>query len=70
LNAHSILLELADHEATFGKLVQRENLVALIRASCDFKNKHQHYALNVLITIIREFPNYDRHIGTALAGEF
>jgi hypothetical protein len=60
LNAHGILLELADHEATFGKLVQKDNLTALIRASCDTKNKHQQYALNVLITIIREFPNYER----------
>jgi hypothetical protein len=40
LNAHGILLELADHEATFGKLVQKENLTALVRASCDVKNMH------------------------------
>ena len=70
LNAHSILLELADHDTTFGKLVQKENLLALIRASCDFKNVFQHYALNVLITVIKEFPNFDRQIGTALASEF
>ncbi len=70
LNAHGILLELADHDSTFGKLVQKENLLALVRASCDFKNTFQHYALNVLITVIKEFPNYDRHIGTALAAEF
>lgn len=70
LNAHGILMELADHETTFGKLVQKENLLALIRASCDFKNVFQHYALNVLITVIKEFPNYDRQVGTALAAEF
>jgi len=29
------LLELADHEATFGILVQKENFVHLIKASCD-----------------------------------
>ena len=69
LNAHFILVELADHETTYGKLVQRDNLTALVRGACDFKNPYQAYALNVLTTIIREFPNFERQIGQ-LAAEF
>ena len=69
LNAHFILVELADHEATYGKLVQKDNLTALVLGACDFKNPYQAYALNVLTTIIREFPNFERLIGP-LAAEF
>ncbi len=39
LNAHSILLELADNEQTYGKLVEKENLTLLIKAACDINNK-------------------------------
>lgn len=38
MNAHSILLELADNEQTFGKLVEKENLTNLIKAACDIGN--------------------------------
>ena len=38
LNAHTILLELADNESTFGKLAEKENLIPLIRAACDLRN--------------------------------
>ena len=38
LNAHSILLELADNEQTFGKLVEKENLTNIIKAACDISN--------------------------------
>jgi hypothetical protein len=70
LNAHTILLELADHDQTFGLLVCKENFTQLIRASCDVRNPNVAYALNILVTIIKEFPNYDRQIGSALATEF
>ena len=38
MNAHSVLLELADNEQTYGKLVERENLTNLIKAACDINN--------------------------------
>lgn len=70
MNAHSILLELADNEQTFGKLVEKENLTNLIKAACDINNTvGQAYALNIIITIIREFPDYEKQIGH-LAQEF
>lgn len=71
MNAHSILLELADNEQTFGKLVERENLTNLIKAACDINNTvNQAYALNIIITIIREFPDYEKQIGSQLSQEF
>lgn len=61
MNAHSILLELADNDSTFGKLVEKENLTNLIKAACDIGNTlNQAYALNIIITIIREFPDYEK----------
>lgn len=61
MNAHSVLLELADNEQTFGKLVEKENLTNLIKAACDINNTvNQAYALNIIITIIREFPDYEK----------
>jgi hypothetical protein len=57
LNAHTILLELTDNDATYGKLVEKENLIPLIKAACDINNTlNQGYALNILINIIKEFP--------------
>jgi hypothetical protein len=70
LNANLILLELSDNEHTFGKLAAKQNLEALIIAACDMNNRNQHFALNVLNTLIREFPDYDRSIGQTLALEF
>jgi hypothetical protein len=70
MNAHSVLLELADNEQTYGKLVEKENLTQLIKNACDLDNRvSQAYALNVMIFIIREFPDYEKQIGH-LAAEF
>jgi hypothetical protein len=43
--------------------VQKDNLVALIAASCDLKNPNQGYAISILISIIKEYPDYERQIG-------
>jgi small nuclear ribonucleoprotein (snRNP)-like protein len=70
LNAHAVMVELTDNENTYGKLVEKENLTSLIKAACDLNNKdNQAYALNIIINIIKEFPDYDKRIGP-LAGEF
>jgi small nuclear ribonucleoprotein (snRNP)-like protein len=70
LNAHAVMVELTDNENTYGKLVEKENLTSLIKAACDINNKdNQAYALNIIINIIKEFPDYDKRIGP-LAGEF
>ena len=42
----------------------------MIKASCDIKNTNQAYALNILTSIIREFPDYERQIGVTLSNEF
>jgi len=61
MNAHSILLELADNEQTYGKLVEKDNLTNIIKAACDIGNyRNQAYALNLIIAIIREFPDYEK----------
>lgn len=70
MNAHTILLEMADNEQTYGKLVEKDNLTQLIKYACDLDNRvGQSYALNVMINIIREFPDYEKQIGH-LAAEF
>lgn len=70
MNAHTILLEMADNEQTYGKLVEKDNLTQLIKYACDLDNRvGQAYALNVMINIIREFPDYEKQIGH-LAAEF
>lgn len=69
LNAHMILLELADNENCFGLLIQRDIAEALINASCDIMNPNQSYALNVLQTVIKEFPFYAPKLKT-LAEDF
>jgi hypothetical protein len=38
LNAHLILLELADNEDCFGQLIEKEVAEALINAACDIQN--------------------------------
>lgn len=51
--------------------MERENLTNIITAACDINNKiNQGYALNILISIIKEFPEYEKSIGVNLAGEF
>lgn len=62
LNAHLILLELADNDNCFGLLIQRECAESLINASCDIMNPNQGYAINVLQTILREFPFYANNL--------
>lgn len=39
MNAHTVLLEIADNENTYSKLVERENLLLLLKASTDISNK-------------------------------
>lgn len=70
LNAYTVLHDMADMETTFGKLVERENMQLLIKAATDTRNVNQGYALNILTTLIKEFPDYERHIGVHLAQEF
>ena len=66
LNAHQVLTELTENEITFGKLIQRDNVVRLIEAACDLQNKqNQGYALSVLANIIKEYPDYERSLGQA-----
>jgi hypothetical protein len=38
LNAHAVLLEIADNEQMYGKLAQNENVTELIIAGCDIRN--------------------------------
>ena len=70
LNAHSILLELTDNEAMFGKLVDTQNISKLINCACDIRNPNQSYALNILTSIIKEYPNYEKHLGETVSQEF
>ena len=68
MNAQMVLIELADNESTFGNLVERKNLIALIYNTCDFGNTlNQSYACNVLSVILKEFPDYEKQIGPKLA---
>ena len=60
LNAHSILLDLACNDSTFGKLIQRDNFVALIKAACDMQNPNQAYALSILTNAIKEYPDNEK----------
>jgi hypothetical protein len=61
---------MADNETTFGKLVQKDNMSLLIKAATDTRNPNQGYALNILSTVIKEFPDYEKQIGASLAQEF
>lgn len=71
MNAHMILVELTENETTFGKLIQRENVVKLMEAACDLQNtQNQSYALAVLTHIIKEYPDYERSIDKVHAAEF
>jgi hypothetical protein len=38
LNAHTILTELCENEITFGKIIQKENIMRLVEAACDLQN--------------------------------
>ena len=63
-----VLTELADNETTFGNLVEKRNLIALIFNTCDFDNiQNQSYACNVLSIILKEFPDYAKQIGPKAA---
>jgi len=66
LNAHLILTELTtENEMTFLKLIQKNNIIRLMEASCDIMNPNQGYALSVLASVIKEYPEYDRDISPA-----
>jgi hypothetical protein len=38
LNAHTILIEMTEQAITFSKLIQRDNVIRLMEASCDIMN--------------------------------
>ena len=38
LNAHTILTELCENEITFGKIIQKDNIMRLVEAACDLQN--------------------------------
>lgn len=57
LNANMVLSELAESEQLYPKLVEAQNLQRLAQHACDTSNPHQPYALNVLATILKEYPN-------------
>ncbi len=64
------MADLTDNENSYGKLVEKDNLTHLIKNTCDINNhQNQAYALSILIFIIKEFPDFDKRIGS-LAGEF
>ena len=70
LNAHTILSEMTEQAVTFTKLIQREVVVKLIEASCDIMNANQGYALAVLASIIKEYPDFERSLQQAQQTEF
>ena len=70
LNAQAILLEIADNEMLFGKLVEQQNLTKLIGHACDIKNVNQAYALHVLATIVKEYPSQESNLAGTLSSDF
>lgn len=62
LNANAILTDLTEHNVTFSKLIQRDNVIRLMEAACDITNSNQSYALSVLASIIKEYPDFERSI--------
>lgn len=70
LNANMILTELSDNEQLFGKLVETQNVTRLIVHACDIRNPNQSYALSVLTSVFKEYPNYEQQIGSELSQEF
>lgn len=55
LNAYTILMELAENEATYPLLIESRNIDQLIEEACDSANPNQNYALHLLAMIIKEF---------------
>jgi hypothetical protein len=70
LNASTILTDLTEHNVTFSKLIQRDNVIRLMEAACDITNVNQSYALSVLASVIKEYPDFERSITQAQATEF
>lgn len=71
MNAHTILTELCENEITFAKIIQKDNILRLVEAACDLHNHlGQSYALAVLTTVIKEYPDFERSISQAQATEF
>ena len=63
MNAHTILTELCENEITFAKIIQKDNSLRLVEAACDLNNHlGQSYALAVLTTVIKEYPDFERSI--------
>jgi hypothetical protein len=70
INAHSVFLELADNENMFGHLIANDHIVQLITVACDSRNANQAYALGLLATIIKEFPDRESSLGQNVVVEF
>ena len=62
LNANLILQELTDSEIGFLKLVEPALVSQLIANACDLRNPNQAYAINVLINIIKEYPDHEHQL--------
>ena len=63
MNAQMIMLEMVDNEHAYGRLLENgDHVNELIVSACDLKNPSQAYALNVLMSIIKEFPEHETTI--------
>ncbi len=70
LNANGILMELIESEQLYGKIVEGANLSKLIVNACDMRNPNQAWALNVLASVIKEYPNYENQLSGSIQQDF
>eukprot|EP00347_Sterkiella_histriomuscorum_P000409 403375977 len=62
LTAQQYLLSESKSSKIYPLMIKQNNIKTLIQIACDFNNKFQQYALNVLSELISVFPQHDQDL--------
>lgn len=63
LNANLILADLTDNEVSYPFVGDTSVLGVLIDAAIDNQNQFSHYATNIVVNIIKEYPEHEKLLG-------
>jgi len=63
LNSNLILIDLTDNEVSYPFIGDPTILGTLIDASVDNHNPYSHYATNIVVNIIKEYPEHEKLLG-------
>ena len=64
------MIDLTDNEVSYPFIGDPNILGTLIDASVDNQNPYSHYATNIVVNIIKEYPEHEKLLGQEKSMEF